>query len=178
MNRGMGERIDEIGQTVLSYIFSESWPAVHMIWGTIQELTTYTAYQALIDRINHPVLNVICQRIMKQELRHYAFYRNHARRLLACPKAQRVVAAALKIAWTPVGNGMCPTEESCHALSFLFDGMDGPVIPRIEAKVRELPGLEWFDMFSRFVRQNRVGKAPPSWMPRRCDRLAEQNVFA
>lgn len=167
VQRGVGERIDEIGQTVLSYLFSDAWPAVHMVWGTIQELTTYTAYQALSERIDHPVLRVICQRIMKQELRHYAFYRNHARRLLMNPATQRVASAAVKIGWTPVGNGMCPTEEACHSLSFLFDGMDGLTISRIEAKVRELPGLEWFDMFTRFVQQNGVRKAPDAWISRR-----------
>jgi hypothetical protein len=174
--RGVGERIDEVGQTVLSYLFSDAWPAVHMVWGTIQELTTYTAYQALIERINHPVLTVICQRIMKQELRHYAFYRNHARRLLTSPAAQRVTSAAVKIGWTPVGNGMLSNEESCHSLSFLFDGMDGTTIARIEEKVRELPGLEWFDMFTRFVQQNGVRKAPEAWIPRRrapADRVME-----
>jgi rubrerythrin len=167
MQRGMGEKIDEVGQMVLSYLFSDTWPAVHMVWGTIQELTTYMAYQELIDRVSHPVLTVMCQRIMKQELRHYAFYRHHARHLLANPVAQRVASAALKIAWTPVGNGMCPHEESCHALSFLFDGVDGTAIPNIEAKVRELPGLEWFDMFTRYVQQNGVRRAPAAWIPRR-----------
>lgn len=170
--RGVGEHIDELGQQVISYVFSDSFPAVHMIWGTIQELSTYHAYQALIERVNHPVLNVICQRIMKQELRHYAFYRHNAKRFLASPGAQRVVSTALKIGWTPVGNGMCPDEESCHALQFLFDGADGAAIPRIEEKIRELPGLDWFDLFTRWVRDRRVGRAPASWMPRRMERRA------
>lgn len=167
VKRGLGEHIDELGQRVLSYVFTDSFPAVHMVWGTIQELTTYSAYQALIERVNHPVLNVICQRIMKQELRHYAFYRHNARRFLASPKVQKVTSAALRIGWTPVGNGMCPDEESCHVLQFLFDGAEGTAIPKIEAKMRELPGLEWFDLFSRYVRDRRVGRAPDSWMPRR-----------
>jgi hypothetical protein len=162
--RGMGERIDELGQRFISYVFADSFPAVHMVWGTIQELTTYMAYQALIERINHPVLNVICKRIMKQELRHYAFYRAGARRFLASPRAQKVTSTSLKIAWTPVGTGMCPVEESCHVLQFLFDGAEGEAIPRIESKIRDLPGLGWFDLFSQFVRKHRVGRAATSWM--------------
>jgi hypothetical protein len=167
--RGMGERLDELGQRFISYVFADSFPAVHMVWGTIQELTTYMAYQALIERINHPVLNVLCQRIMKQELRHYAFYRAGARRFLSTRRAQRVTSTSLKIAWTPVGTGMCPVEESCYVLQFLFDGAEGTAIPRIEAKIRELPGLEWFDLFSRFVREHRVGRALDAWMPARVD---------
>ncbi len=165
-NRGPGERVDEIGQTVLSAVFPEAWPAVHMVWGAIQEFTTYTAYQALIDRINHPILNVICQRIMKQELRHYAFYTAQAkRRLGASIGAQRVTTKALKLAWTPVGDGMCAKAESCHAIRFLFDGLDGTAIGQVERKVRDLPGLEWFDLFTKFARDHDLHRAPASWFP-------------
>jgi rubrerythrin len=167
-SRTRGERIDEVGQSLLSHIFPDAWPAVHMVWGTIQEFTTYAAYQALIDRVDHPVLNVLCQRIMKQELRHYAFYREHAKRRLASSlTTQQVVTYALKAAWTPVGDGMSPKEEVVHAIRFLFDGLDGPAIERIERKVRELPGLEWFDLFSRFVAHHNIRKAPASWMSKR-----------
>src|SRR5262245_12672512 len=152
MNRGAGERVDEIAQSVLSRMFPTGWPAVHMVWGAVQEFTTYTAYQALIDRINHPILNVICQRIMKQELRHFAFYNQQAKRRLAASVAtQRLTTAALKIGWTPVGDGMSSKEEVCHAIRFLFDGADGTAVRAIEDKVRDLPGLEWFDMFTKFA---------------------------
>jgi rubrerythrin len=166
-NRGAGERVDEIGQTVLSAVFPSGWPAVHMVWGAIQEFTTYTAYQRLIERVNHPILNVICQRIMKQELRHYAFYNAQAkRRLAASESARRLATHALKLAWTPVGDGMCKKEDSCHAIRFLFDGIDGDAIPLIEKKVRELPGLEWFDLFTKFAVTHDLHTPPTSWMPR------------
>ncbi|HVY48708.1 MAG TPA: acyl-ACP desaturase [Minicystis sp.] len=167
LNRGAGERIDELSQTVLSRIFPDGWPAVHMVWGVIQEYTTYTAYQALIERINHPVLNVICQRIMKQELRHYAFYREHARRRLDTKTSQKLATVALKLGWTPVGDGMSKKEDVCHAIQFLFDGKDGEAIGKIEQKVRELPGLEWFDLFTRFAEQHAIGRAPSSWFNQR-----------
>jgi rubrerythrin len=177
-NRGPGERFDEIGQTVLSRIFPVGWPAVHMVWGVIQEYTTYSGYQALIDRVNHPILNVICQRIMKQELRHYAFYREHAKKRLQTESAQRLTTYALKLGWTPVGDGMCKKEDVCHAVRFLFDGKHGKAIERIEKKVRELPGLEWFDMFTRFAEQHDIQKAPASWytQAKREDRLVEASL--
>jgi hypothetical protein len=165
--RSFGERFDEWGQSACSVLFPEAWPAVHMAWGTIQEYTTYCAYQALIERIDHPVLTTICQRIMKQELKHYAFYRQNAeRRLMASTKTQKIVSGALKLAWTPVGDGMCPKQESVHAIRFLFDGLDGPAITNIERKVRELPGLEWFDLFTKFAREHDIRQAPRAWMPR------------
>lgn len=177
--RSFGERIDELGQTLLSRCFPEDWPAVHMAWGSIQEFTTYQAYQALIERIDHPILNVICQRIMKQELKHYAFYRDHAkRRLVASPTAQRLTSYALRLAWTPVGDGMCEKEESVHAIRFLFDGLDGTACAAIDRKTRELPGLEWFDLFTRFARQHNIRKSPASWFAKAASKEAPRRAEA
>ena len=156
MSRGLGDVYKRQG-----------WPAVHMVWGVVQEFTTYMAYQALIERIDHPVLNVVCQRIMKQELRHFAFYREHAkRRLAASPATQQLVSWALRVGWTPVGDGMSPKAEVLHAIRFLFDGVDGDVVGKVDRKMRELPGLEWFDMFTRFAIEHDIRRAPASWMPR------------
>lgn len=163
-SRTWGERIDEWGQTFLGAVFPDHWPALHMTWGTIQEFTTYSAYQALIERIDHPILNKICQRIMKQELRHYVFYREHAKKRLArSPVTRALASTAVKLAWTPVGDGMCPKEESVHAIRFLFDGLDSPVIAKIEQKTRELPGFEWFNMFTEYARLHNIQRAPDSW---------------
>lgn len=165
--RSTGERIDELGQAALSYAFPDDWPAAHMVWGSIQEFTTYSAYQALIERTDHPILHVICQRIMKQELRHFAFYREHAKkRLTRSVTARRLASFALRMAWTPVGDGMSPKDEVIHAIRFLFDGVDGTAIDRIDRKTRELPGLEWFDLFSRFAERHAIRQAPATWTSR------------
>lgn len=166
--RTLGERFDEIAQNAFSMAFREDWPAVHMVWGSIQELTTYHAYQSLIERIGHPVLTTICQRIMKQELRHYAFYREQAKkRLAASSVARRLATFALKTAWTPVGDGMSSKEDVQHAIRFLFDGLDGEAIARVEKKTRELPGLEWFDLFTKYATEHQIRRAPASWFPKR-----------
>ena len=52
-SRGVGERIDELSQTVLSRVFPDEWPAVHMVWGVVQEYTTYNAYLGA-DRAHQP----------------------------------------------------------------------------------------------------------------------------
>jgi hypothetical protein len=163
-SRTAGERVDEIGQLVLGAAFPDAWPAVHMVWGVVQEMTTYMAYQALLERVDHPVLNVICQRIMKQEMRHYTFYRDQAlRRLSASSVARALATQALKLAWTPVGDGMSPKEDVIHIVRFLFDGLDGTSISRVESKVRALPGLEWFDLFTRFAERHAIRRAPDAW---------------
>lgn len=163
--RTIGERIDEAGQSALSAVFGDNWPATHMAWGAIQELTTYHAYQALMRRVDHPVLTQICQRIAKQELRHFAFYYQQAqKRLENSPVAQRLASTALKLAWTPVGDGMCAREDTLHLISFLFDGVDGDRIGTIERKIRGLPGLEWFDLFTKYATKNNVRRAPAAWL--------------
>ncbi|MCK6592003.1 MAG: hypothetical protein L6Q76_31005, partial [Polyangiaceae bacterium] len=50
---------------------------------------------------------------------------------------------------------------------FLFDGIEGPYPHLIDQKMRELPGLEWFDLFTKFVKTHDIGKAPASWFPLR-----------
>lgn len=165
--RGIGERIDEIGQTVLSRVFPDGWPAVHMIWGVVQEFTTYNGYIALIERTGHPILATICQRIMKQEMKHFAFYRDQAyKRLVNNPRAQRLTTEALKIGWTPVGEGMCRKEDVHHAIRWLFDGKNGDAIDKVDRKMREMPGLEWFDLFRKYVTKHNLEPAPDSWFPR------------
>lgn len=167
LSRGAGERIDEISQTVLSRVFPDGWPAVHMIWGVVQEFTTYQGYIALIERTGHPILTKICQRIMKQEIKHFAFYRDQAyKRLVNDPAAQQLVSWALKVGWTPVGDGMCSKEDVHHAIRWLFDGTDGDAIDKVDRKMREMPGLEWFDLFRKFATKHRIGRAPDAWFPR------------
>lgn len=165
--RGPGERIDEIGQTVLSRVFPDGWPAVHMIWGVVQEFTTYQGYTALVERSGHPILATICQRIMKQEMKHFAFYRDQAhKRLVNNPAAQELTSWALKIGWTPVGDGMCAKEDVLHAIQWLFDGREGTAVDKVDQKMREMPGLEWFDLFRKYVTKHDIGRAPDSWFPR------------
>jgi rubrerythrin len=162
--RTSSEVFTEVMQFLLSVGFAEDWPAVHMAWGAVQECTTYQCYVALEKRVNHPILSKICQRIAKQELKHFAFYFNQAkRRLTDRPTAQRLTRFALEKAWTPVGDGMLPRPEIVHTIRFLFDGYDGPVIGNIERKIQELPGLERFDRFTHYCRQHAVSAAPAHW---------------
>ena len=164
--RTFGERFDEFTASMASFLAPDDFPATHMVWGALQELTTYTAYSALLKRTDHPILRTICQRIMKQELKHFSFYFQQARmRLERSRLAQRIASFALNVAWTPVGDGMSAKSEVAHALSFLFDGSDGDAINQIEARIRSLPGLSTWDGFTRYVTTNNIRRAPRSWFP-------------
>jgi hypothetical protein len=59
---------------------------------------------------------------------------------------------------------MSSKDDVSHALSFLFDGHDGDGIKKIEERIQMLPGMEWFDLFSRYVEKNGIGKAPAAWL--------------
>lgn len=162
--RTVGERVDELGAKALSVAFPHVWPATHMVWGAIQELTTYMAYRRLIERTGHPVLKVMCERIMKQELKHFAFYYQQARKRLGeSEMAHKLASFALRTAWTPVGDGMSGKDEPIHVLSFLFDGYEGDDVAAIEKRIRELPGMEWFDLLTKYCKHHNIGKAPPEW---------------
>jgi len=127
------------------------FPAVHMTWGAINELSTLTAYQRLIERTHHPVLADLLQRIVRDERRHYSFYRAEAgRRLAARAAARRLARVALDRTWAIVGTGIRPVEETDFVVLHLFGDDDGLAAARaMDAKVHSLPGLDGLHLFER-----------------------------
>jgi hypothetical protein len=83
-----------------------------------------------------------------------------------------VTAAALKLGWTPVGDGMCEKARGAStpsaSCSTARDGDRWCGASR--SKVRELPGLEWFDMFTKYVNEHDIRRAPDTWFPNRRER--------
>jgi hypothetical protein len=119
-------------------------PAVHMVWGAINEWTTQAAYSLLLRKADHPVLSEMLKRIMKQEGRHIDFYATQGKqRLENSRKAQRLTRWALRRFWKPVGHGVRPDEETEWMVRYLFEGEQGRVAAeRIDRNVDRLPGLE------------------------------------
>jgi rubrerythrin len=117
--------------------------ALHMTWGAVNELTTLTAYHRLIAKTEHPVLVELLNRIIKDERRHFAFYRAQARvRLGRSRQARRVVRWALQHLWAPAGTGVRPQQETDFTIAFLFDDAEGRVAARhMDQTIGELPGL-------------------------------------
>lgn len=128
------------------------FPAIHMTWGAINELTTLTGYQALIDHARHPLVTSVLSQIIKDERRHFSFYYNQARiRLAAAPAARVLTRFALRRFWSPVGSpvrGRCDMRRVCTAL---FGDSRGPDrLAQVDAMIARLPGLESFDLVSRY----------------------------
>lgn len=127
--------------------------AIHMTWGAANELTTLTAYHLMIDRTQNPQLAEILKAIIKQERRHFAFYRSQARqRLTGNRRAQWLTRQAMKRVWAPVGTGVRPQSETDHVATWLFSNPPGRrALAGMDESIRQLPGLESLSLFTDAV---------------------------
>ena len=158
----LADHIIRPGIAVLSRV-SRHFPAVHMTFGAINEISTLTGYQALIARTDfardrsdsqRPLLTAILERIIKDERRHFAFYFNQARRRLRAPAAQRLTAFLVRNFWTPVGVTVRGDPSMRRVCAFLFPGESGVErLAAVDRSIARLPGLEWFDLGARYARR-------------------------
>ena len=127
------------------------FPAVHMTWGAINELSTLTGYHALTDRTRHPLLTTTLSRIIKDERRHFSFYFNQARVRLQ-PRAARILTSlVVRYFWTPVGSPVRGDAAARRVCGYLFGDDQGPRrLVEHDSMIARLPGLGWFDMASRY----------------------------
>lgn len=140
--------LEEIA-TALLCRFSPHLSAAYLTWGAIQELSTLEGYGLLANRTGNPVLAEILRRIIKDERRHFSFYYNKARAHLKAERAQKLTSFLLRRFWTPVGEGVKPHDETNWMLEWLFSDANGArAAERIDSTIRQLPGLEWFNMLS------------------------------
>jgi hypothetical protein len=127
------------------------FPAVHMTWGAINELSTLTGYHALIDRTRHPLLTTVLSRIIKDERRHFSFYFNQARLRLQPPAARIMTSLIVRNFWTPVGSPVRGDTDARRICGYLFGDEQGPRrLAEHDSMIARLPGLGWFDMASRY----------------------------
>ena len=142
---GVGHQLHLI-PTMLGSMATRHFIGLHMTWGAINELTTLTAYYALIRQApDNPVLHQMLRRVIQDERRHYAFYRAQAKARLenAPPRARKLVRWVFENFWTPVGAGPKSQEEVDALCLYLFSDEDGREQMRsIDRSVSELPGLE------------------------------------
>jgi rubrerythrin len=130
--------------TLLGSALVRDFVAVHMTWGAVNELGTLTGYHRIIAKTDHPVLIRLLQSVIKDERRHFAFYRAQARmRLARSRQARKVTRWALEHLWAPVGTGVRPQAETDFVIHSVFGDADGLVaVKEMEHTIGELPGLE------------------------------------
>ncbi|MFN2556272.1 MAG: ferritin-like domain-containing protein [Nitriliruptorales bacterium] len=146
--------------------FTTDFVAVYVTWGAVNELSTLTAYQALIERTKHPILVDLLRRIVKDERRHFAFYRAQARlRLARSARARRVTRWVMEQLWDPVGTGVRPQQETDFVLASLFGDERGLAeVRRVDATVSALPGLEGLKLLED-AREMALARLPRSQVP-------------
>jgi hypothetical protein len=142
--RRFNEWLEATFAPLLSRVFSNQFPAVYLSFGAIQEMTTLRGYEFLHRYTQNPVLKTLCDRIAKQERRHFAWYFNHARELLLGSNGSRILTRKLlEFNWVPVGAGIKSKEEVKRLFTTLFPGESARGIVReIDAKMGTLPGLD------------------------------------
>jgi len=135
--------VSHVGTLLGSALFRD-FVAVHMTWGAVNELGTLNGYQRIIAKTRHPVLIQLLQAIIKDERRHFAFYRAQAKMRLARSKQARTITRwALEHLWAPVGTSVRPQRETDFVIHSLFGDADGLVsVKEMEHTLGELPGLE------------------------------------
>jgi hypothetical protein len=158
----LADRFIRPGIAILSRL-TRHFPAVHMTFGAINEISTLTGYQALISRTDfthdrsdsqRPLLTTILERIIKDERRHFAFYFNQARRRLRVPAARRLTALLVRNFWTPVGVTVRGDLAMRRVCAYLFPGDRGVErLGAVDKSIARLPGLEWFDLGARYARR-------------------------
>jgi hypothetical protein len=127
------------------------FPAIHMTWGAINELSTLTGYRALIDKTRHPLLAAVLSRIIRDERRHFSFYFNQARLRLQPRTAQVLTSLLVRNFWAPVGSPVRGDADARRICGYLFGDEQGPRrLAEHDSMIARLPGLGWFDMTSRY----------------------------
>jgi len=103
----------------------------------------------LIAKTEHPQLVRLLQAIIKDERRHFAFYRAQARlRLARSGSARRMTRWAMEHLWAPVGTGVRPQSETDFLATYLFGDEAGlATIGEMQATMNELPGLAGSSFF-------------------------------
>ena len=150
---GRGQ-LKHLGTLLGSYLFDD-FVALHMAWGAANELSTLTSYHRLIAKTEHPQLVALLEAVIKDERRHFAFYRAQARmRLGRSRSARRITRWAMDHLWAIVGTGVRPQSETDFVVVHLFGDDGGATAAReMDRTLAELPGLARLRIFDGARRQ-------------------------
>jgi hypothetical protein len=134
--------------------------ALHMTWGAANELSTLTSYHRLIAKTENPELVNLLNAIIKDERRHFAFYRAQARQRLArSARARAVTRWAMDHLWAIVGTGVRPQEETDFVVLHLFEDREGTAAAlEMDETMGGLPGMDGCGIF-RAARAEAIARA-------------------
>ncbi len=157
-------KLEELVQTALARMAPRCFLGLYTTWGASQEALTLHGYEQLGRRTANPVLRTLCERIAKQERRHFAWYYGSAREALSKSRqAQAVTRFVLERFWSPVGVGVKSATEAARVVELLFPGTElDAVTARIDGRLASLPGLDGCSPVGRYRRTHLGGVLAPS----------------
>ncbi len=148
------DRLDRAVTRMMSAAWKD-FVALHMTWGAVHECTTIQAYRRLAQQNDHPVLNELLRRIVRDEARHFAFYMWQARQRLARPRVARAVRAIMSRFYTAVGAAHQPAPLARWVSGFLFDGQAGrKAAAHVDQTIGTLPGFSGATLLGDWLRRN------------------------
>lgn len=140
--------------SMVTNLFGDRFAGTHMVWGTINEMTTLQSYRRLWRMANHPVLEMILRAVAREESIHVKFYWTVARLRLERSKFARTLARnVIKKYWTPVGAGAKPQRDVNYLIATLFGGSEGVGFfdEQVSRRVERLPGFDGIDAVTRRI---------------------------
>lgn len=153
----LNERVEAVLLPLLSRLYEADFPAVYFTFGALQELTTLRGYEQLGARTRNPALAILCQRIAKQERRHFAWYFRRAQGILrGSARARFLTRQALRLNWVPVGAGVHGDAEVERLFRVLFypERDARAVVEQIDRRIESLPGLADLNLMRRYFEAN------------------------
>ena len=146
--------VENYVSSLLTHLVGDRFAGTHMVWGTINEMTTLQAYRRMWKLAGHPVLEKILRAVAREESIHVKFYLSVARLRLERSKFDRSLARrVIRAYWTPVGSGAKPPRDVNYVIATLFGGSEGVGFfdEQVSQRVGRLPGFAGLDAMTRRI---------------------------
>lgn len=156
--------IEDWIQRALAKAMPQTFVALWMTWGALQEGLTTKGYEELERATANPVLAELCRRIAKQERRHFAYYYGQAKaRLAESALSRRVVRYVVENHFSLVGSGVKSELELAALVGQLFPGQRlAEVTAAVDRRFAALPGMDGLEVVQRYVVSQRKLLAAPA----------------
>jgi rubrerythrin len=155
-------KVEDAVQQGMARLLPQSFTALWMTWGALQECLVAQAYESVGELTKNPVLAELFRRIAKQERRHFAYYYHQAKeRLGQSTFTQKYVRFIVQKFFSPVGSGVKSDEDIADFMRTLLPGEElHSAMAYTDRKIGALPGMTGFSACRDYG--NRIAPLPAS----------------
>lgn len=149
--------MDRVNRFAIGFVANvwKDFLALHMTWAALHECTTMHAYKRLNQLSDHPILNVLLNRIAVDEARHFAFYMWQAKMRLADPRIHKRVRWIMNRLYVPVGTNHQPVQQARWVSAKLFGGEEGRAAAmHVDMTISKLPGFANARLLTQWLERN------------------------